>query len=405
MERGEVSGAENGHLRYQQCTRCVLDTTVPNIQFDGQGECNFCKYYDDLAARTVLRSPEILEREFRESIDAIKNAGAAKEFDCVLGVSGGLDSTYLCLLAKREGLRPLLVHFDNGWNSELAVKNIESIVNKTHFRLHTYVMDWAEFRDLQRAYFVSSVVDVEVPTDQLIFAALYKIAFKYDIKYILAGNNVVSESINPDGWVYKKKLDLVNLRDIHAKNGGISLGKLPRLGRYERYFYEVFAGIQTVNLLNLISYKQEEVTGEIQKEFGWRDYGGKHYESLFTRFYQGYYLPVKYNIDKRKAHLSNLILSNQISRDEAINVLVQPPYERQQQLADEEYVKKKLGFSDANWEAVMKAVPVPHKKYKTESSFEYQLAYSLFRAAMYLPVRFLRILGIIRKQVKMSGGW
>jgi N-acetyl sugar amidotransferase len=390
---------------FQRCTRCVLDTTVPGIKFNERGQCNFCDFYDNLAKRTVLRDPEILNREYDELVEHIKSAGVGKQFDCVLGVSGGLDSTYLALLSKKLGLRPLLVHFDNGWNSELAVKNIENIVNKLGFQLHTHVMDWDEFRDLQRAYFLASVVDVEVPTDQLIFAALYKIAHQYKIKFILAGNNVVSESINPDGWVYKSKLDLVNLKDIHSKYGKKKLKRLPRLGAFERYFYEAIVGIRMVNLLNLIPYKKAEVTKMVQDELGWRDYGGKHYESVFTRFYQGYYLPRKFNIDKRKAHLSNLILSNQITREQSLELLKQPPYPLQDQLADEVYVKKKLGFSDLEWSQIMSATPVSHKVFKSESSVANKLIYDAFRLIVFLPVRFLRLMGILDRPVKSNGGW
>ena len=159
----EGDGMENEI--YRQCRRCVLDTTVPSISFNAQGECNFCEYYDQLADRTVRRDPRLLQKEFDATIEKIKETGKDKPYDCVLGVSGGMDSTYLALLAKRCGLRPLLVHFDNGWNSELAIKNIEQVVNRLGFGLHTFVMDWPEFKDLQRAYFKASVVDVEVPTD------------------------------------------------------------------------------------------------------------------------------------------------------------------------------------------------------------------------------------------------
>jgi N-acetyl sugar amidotransferase len=400
-----VADKVEGFKNVEICTKTVLDTTVPGITFNDEGECNFCEYYRKLAKRTVLREPAVLKQEFESVIETIKSAGKNKAYDCILGVSGGLDSTYLSLLAKRNGLRPLLVHFDNGWNSELAVKNIEKIVNTLQLPLHTYVMDWEEFRDLQRAYFLASVVDVEVPTDQLIFAALNRIAYSKGIKYILAGNNVVTESINPDGWVYKNKLDLVNLRAIHRRHGTRKLKNLPRLGVYERYFYEAVIGIQTVNLLDLIDYKKEEVKREVQHTFGWSDYGGKHYESVFTRFYQGYYLPRKFNIDKRKAHLSNLILSGQVTRQEAIEQLKLPAYPVSDQLSDLEYVKKKLGFTDIEWNRIMLAHPIPHQTFATDAARGYQVFYGVFRILMYLPVRILRLLGILSKPGKVSTGW
>jgi N-acetyl sugar amidotransferase len=389
----------------EMCTKTVLDTTVPNITFDENGECNFCNYYDNLAQRTVLRNPAILKEEFSSIIDTIKLAGKNRPYDCIIGVSGGMDSTYLALLAKRNGLRPLLVHFDNGWNSELAVENIEKVVNVLGFDLHTYVMEWQEFRDVQRSYFLASVVDVEVPTDQLIFAALHKIAYSRGVKYILAGNNVVTESINPDGWVYKNKLDLVNLRAIHSRYGTVPLKKLPRLGLFEQYFYEAVCGIQTVNLLDLIDYNKNAVKEEVVRYFAWRDYGGKHFESIFTRFYQGYYLPKKYNVDKRKAHLSNLILSGQLTRDEALRELQSDPYPEEMQLSDLEYIKKKLGFSDAEWAAVMAAAPVPHQAFASDKGTVYQFLFKLFRAFMFVPVRLLRALNILYKPKRVPSGW
>jgi N-acetyl sugar amidotransferase len=390
---------------YRMCSVTVMDTTVPSITFNEKGACNFCDYYDRLATRTVLRDPAVLKSEYDVAIQTIKHEGRKKKYDCILGISGGMDSTYLAGLAKKEGLRPLLVHFDNGWNSELAVKNIENIVNILGFDLHTFVMDWEEFRDLQRTYFEASVVDVEVPTDQLIFAALNRIAYQNNIKYILAGNNVVCESINPDGWVYKEKLDLVNLRDIHSTFGKLKLRKLPRLGIIQRYFYEAVAGIQTVNLLDLIAYNKSNVKKLIEKELNWRDYGGKHYESVFTRFYQGYYLPNKFNIDKRKAHLSNLILSGQITREEALAILQTPTYLEKDQQADLRYVIKKLGFSEAEWETIMRKPRVEHATFKTERDFSTQAFYFVFRSAMYIPVRVLRWVGILSHAKQIGSRW
>jgi N-acetyl sugar amidotransferase len=401
-EPGKSVSTSNG---YGMCTVTVMDTTVPGISFNEQGASNFCDYYQALAARTVLRDSTVLKAEYDVAIETIKQEGRKKKYDCILGISGGMDSTYLAWLAKKEGLRPLLVHFDNGWNSELAVKNIENIVNILGFDLHTFVMDWEEFRDLQRAYFQASVVDVEVPTDQLIFAALNRIAYQNNIKYILAGNNVVCESINPDGWVYKDKLDLVNLRDIHATYGKLKLRKLPRLGIIQRYFYEAVAGIQTVNLLDLIAYNKANVKKLIEKELNWRDYGGKHYESVFTRFYQGYYLPVKFNVDKRKAHLSNLILSGQMTREEALTILQTPTYSEKDQQEDLRYVIKKLGFSEAEWNTIMQKPRVEHASFKTERDFSTRAFYFVFRSAMYIPVRLLRWVGILSRTKQIGSRW
>jgi N-acetyl sugar amidotransferase len=405
VEVDEVTSINKVSKNYRICTTTVMDTTVPGITFDEQGESNFCGYYRELASRTVLRPAAVLKTEFDKAMATIKEAGKGKTYDCILGVSGGLDSTYLALLAKRNGLRPLLVHFDNGWNSELAIKNIENIVNRLGFGLHTFVMDWEEFRDIQRAYFKASVVDVEVPTDQFIFAALHRIAYQNGIRFILAGNNVVSESINPEGWVYKNKLDLVNLKAIHKKYGALRLKNLPRLGLYERYFYEAIKGIQTVNFLDLIPYEKDKVTEEIQRELDWKDYGGKHYESVFTRFYQGYYLPVKFNIDKRRAHWSNLILSGQATREQAIRALENPTYSPKDQLADRDYTIKKLGLTLNEWKEIMEAPPVRHESFATDQAPRYQFFFLIFRAVLFLPVRILRTLHILPSIEKIGSSW
>ncbi|MBX7226688.1 MAG: N-acetyl sugar amidotransferase [Chitinophagales bacterium] len=389
-------------MEFRQCSKCVLDTTVPEIHFDKEGVCNFCHYYDTLANKSVNRSEEVKQKEFQELVSNIKEAGKGKTYDCILGVSGGVDSTYLALFAKQIGLRPLVVHFDNGWNSELAVMNIENIVTKLGYDLHTFVMDWEEFKDLQVAYFKAGVVDIEVPTDQLIFAALNKIAKEQGIKYILSGHNVVTESINPKGWVYKEKFDLVNLKNIHKQFGTMKLRKLPHFGMFDRYIYEAVWGIQTVGLLNYVPYIKSEIKATIQKELDWRDYGGKHYESIFTRFYQGYILPVKFNIDKRKMHLSNLIMSGQINKEVALKELDLPTYPIEDQMADKEYVIKKWEISPEEFEKIMKTPPVPHEHYGTDKGVWYQRKYFLFRAFMYIPVRIGRFLRILHTPKKIK---
>lgn len=381
----------------QQCTKCVLDTTVPHITFDDQGVCNFCDYYVNEANVVVNKSDDFKKQELNRLVDTIKKDGKKHEYDCILGVSGGVDSTYLALLVKEYGLRPLVVHFDNGWNSELAVSNIENIVNKLGYDLHTFVMDWEEFKDIQLAYLKASVVDIEVPTDQFIFAALNKLAKQYKIKYILSGHNVVTESINPAGWVYKHKFDLRNLVQIHKKFGQTKLKKLPKFGIYHQYYYQTVLGIKTVGLLNYVSYNKQKVKETIAKELDWRDYGGKHYESIFTRFYQGHILPKKFNVDKRKSHLSNLIMSGQISRNEALKELEGPTYPIEQQLEDREYVIKKFNLSESTFDDIMHQSPVPHEHFGTDRDKGYQFRFLLFRIFMYIPVRFLRLIGLLHK--------
>ncbi|MGE0569250.1 MAG: N-acetyl sugar amidotransferase [Bacteroidia bacterium] len=351
---------------FQQCFRCVLDTTAPLISFDEKGVCNYCHNYDSIAAKTILRPPEVRKNELNVSLAEIKKRGKGKPYDCILGISGGVDSTYLAWLAKEFGLRPLLVHFDNGWNSELAVKNIENIVNVLGFDLHTHVINWEEFKDLQLAYLYASVVDTEVPTDQLIFASLHKIAWQKGIKSILNGNNVATEGIMPEGWNFSQKTDLVNLTTIHKKFGKRKLRNFPKLSLYHKYFYTNLSGIKSYKFLDLVDYNKDNAKKIIKDKLGWKDYGYKHYESVFTRFYQGYILPVKFNIDKRKAHLSSLICSGQITRQQALDELKQPPYPIEQQNEDRAFVIKKFELTEEEFDTIMKLPQVPHEHYGSQ---------------------------------------
>ncbi|MBL7894102.1 MAG: N-acetyl sugar amidotransferase [Bacteroidia bacterium] len=345
---------------YKQCVKCVMDTTTTLIKFDEEGICNFCHDYDKLASKTVNRPKEERYKDFELSIHEIKKWGVGKKYDCILGLSGGLDSSYMALIAKEYGLRPLLVHFDNGWNSEVAIKNIENIVNKTGFDLYTYVINWEEFKDLQIAYFKASVIDIEVPTDQLIFASLYKIAYERNIKYILSGNNIRTEAILPADWCFPNKLDYTNLYNIHQKYGKSKLENFPKLGIIQRNSYYL-SGIRQVAFFDKYDFNVNDVKSKLVKEFNYQTYPCKHYESVFTRFYQGYILPKKFNVDKRKAHLSSMICSMQISRSEALQELKNPPYPESEQMEDKAYVLKKWEMSEKEFEDIMHLKPVDHK--------------------------------------------
>lgn len=347
---------------YKQCKKCVMDTTTTLISFDENGICNFCHEYDQLASKTVNRPREERYKDFEFSINEIRNWGVGKKYDCILGLSGGLDSSYMALIAMKHGLRPLLVHFDNGWNSEIAIKNIENIVNKTGFDLYTYVINWEEFKDLQIAYFKASVIDIEVPTDQLIFASLYKIAYDRNIKYILSGNNIRTEAILPTDWCFPNKLDYTNLSNIHKKYGKIELKNFPRLGVLERNSYYL-AGIRQVTFFDKHDFNVEEVKKALQSEFNYVVYPYKHYESVFTRFYQGYILPKKFNVDKRKAHLSTLICSGQLTREEAIEELKKPTYPLKEQEEDKAFVLKKWSMTSQEFDEIMEHKPVPHLEF------------------------------------------
>jgi N-acetyl sugar amidotransferase len=369
-------------MKQQMCVRCVLDTTAEDITFDNEGVCNYCRTYDQLARKTVERPKEVIREELNEIIRSIKKQGEGQEYDCLIGLSGGVDSTYVCYIAKQLGLRPLVVHFDNGWNSELAVKNIENVITKLQFPLHTYVVDWEEFKDLQLSYLKASVLDIEVPTDQLIYGSVYRIARQKNIHTILSGSNVVTEGVIPANWNFMDKTDLVNLKNIHKKYGTKKLRNFPKLGLYQRYYYTNFYGLRSIPILDYIHYNKKEAKETMKKELDWKDYGGKHYESIFTRFYQGYILVEKFGIDKRKMHFSSLICSGQMTREQALEKLKQPPYDKQLLAEDREYVLKKFGLTETEFEKIMKQKPVPHSVFGTQWDKEHFRKYYLFTLLM-----------------------
>jgi N-acetyl sugar amidotransferase len=350
---------------YQQCSKCVMDTIAdPDITFDENGVCNY--YYEYLLAekQNCLTGEE--GRIKQEQLAAkIKAAPGKNGYNCILGLSGGADSTYLAYLAKKLKLNPLLVHFDYGWNTEIAVKNVENAVKSTGFDLYTVVMDWPEFKSLQRSYFRASVLDLDVPADHMIFGALYETARKFNIKYVLSGNNVWTEHTLPKSWNYNK-FDLINLKNIHISFEKGTLNHLPSLGLWQMAIYQLVYSIEKVSFLDLQEFIREEILELIQKEMGWINYGSKHQESIFTRFYQGYILPKKWKIDKRKAHLSNLIFSKQLTKNEALDILSKHPYDEKLQKDDFEFVAKKLGFSNSDFEEILNLPNTPHSNYGTD---------------------------------------
>lgn len=336
------------------CSRCVMDTTATEIVFDDNGVCNFCHHYDTNLVNEVFSNKDG-EEKVQKLIAQIKERGKNRQYDCLIGISGGVDSSYVAYLVKKKyGLRVFAVHLDNGWNSELAVANIEQILKRLDIDLYTYVLDWKEFRDIQISFLKSGISNIEIPTDHAIWALLIKTAAKMKIPYIIAGNNVVTESIMPDSWLYSSK-DSKMIKAIHDKFGKVKMKTYPRLTTFDYIQYLLLRGIRWVPILNYIPYVKSDAKKILIEELSWRDYGGKHYESIFTRFFHAYYLPNKFDYDLRKTYLSALICSGQITREDALEELKNPPAAEEMLVNDKEYVMKKLGLSTEEFESIINA--------------------------------------------------
>ena len=368
----------------QICTRCIMDTSDPDIVFDEQGVCNHCHRYEQIAARRLIPPAE---RQLRLAAlsEQIKREGRGKPYDCVIGVSGGVDSTYVAYLTRQLGLRPLAVHFDNGWNSELAVANIEKTLNALGVDLTTYVIDWPEFRDLQLSFLRASTPDGEVPTDHAIVALLYRTAAARGLKHVLLGVNVNSEAVMPLKWGYGYA-DFRYIQAVQRQFGKVPLKTYPRYSLRQLFGYMVLRKIRLVPILDYVDYRKEEAMKTIADRLGWIYYGGKHYESIYTRFYQSYVLPRKFNIDKRRAHLSNLVLSGQIDRARALELLAEPIYPERGLADDRSYAIKKLGLTEAEFENIMALPP--------KTFLDYPNSYRRIEAAKKV---FARLRGTLRR--------
>jgi N-acetyl sugar amidotransferase len=356
--------------KYRQCAVTVMDNIAdPDISFDKNGICNY--YHDYKKAEKDVLFGDVGEKRIHQLAGSIKERGKGKKYDCLIGLSGGVDSTYVAYLVKKLGLRPLAVHLDNGWNSELAVKNIENIISKLNIDLFTLVVNWPEFKDIQLSYLKASVVDIEVVSDHAITATMYKLAKEH---------NIVTEHIMPPSWIYKK-MDFANLRDIHNTYGQVKIKTYPFMDFKKFVYYSAVLKLTPISILNYVSYNKQEVKQFIANELDWRDYGGKHYESIFTKFYQAYILPEKFKIDKRKAHLSTLICSGQITREMAMEELALPIYNQGQLKQDKEYALKKLGLSEREFDAIMRTAPKSHSEFKTDAGMKQK--YMRFLEATY----------------------
>ncbi|RDB42165.1 N-acetyl sugar amidotransferase [Halomonas sp. DQ26W] len=348
---------------HQICIRCVMDTTAKDIRFDEDGICNYCTYFENHVNDVVFESEEERSVRRKQFIKEVKAAGKRKPYDCVMGLSGGVDSSYALHLALQEGLRPLAVHMDNNWNSELATNNIKNLVSGLNVDLHTHVINWPEYRNLMQSFFDADVIDVELLYDNAMLAVNYNQARKYGIKYILSGSNSATEGMPmPQDWNWKK-WDKKNIKAL-GKRGGVKVKTFPSIGIVDYLINRLVYGIQWVPYLDYYDYQKTKAMDLLEEKYNYKRYPYKHYESVFTRFYQGYILPEKFDVDKRKLHLATLVMSNQISREEALKILESSPYPTEKELhTDKKYFLKKMGWTEQTLELYLRREPRAHDEY------------------------------------------
>lgn len=370
---------------YRICTNCVMDTSDSLITFDEQGVCDHCiGFYAQVLPHwhTDERGRAVLDH----LVAKIRQDGEGRGFDCIIGMSGGIDSSYLTYLAKEEfGLRPLVFHVDAGWNSQEAVNNIERLVDGLGLDLYTQVIDWEEMRDLQLAFFKSGVPHIDTPQDHAFFATMYNFAEQHRIKYILTGANYSTECIrNPIEWMYYQS-DSTQLRDIHRRHGTRPLKSFPLTSILKHKVYLRYVRqIQVVRPLNFVPYLKADAMRLLMDRFGWQPYPQKHFESRFTRFYESYWLPKKFGYDTRKVQYSSLILTHQMTRAEALERLRVPAYDEATIAQDIEYVATKLRIAVPELESYLTGPNRSFRDYKSQKD--------IYRAG----ARLLRLLGVER---------
>ena len=339
-----------------------MDTTDPDITFDDKGVCNHCNHHDYLV-KTYLFTGDTGRTLLDSTVNKIKKEGRGKEYDCIIGVSGGVDSSFVAYSVKKLGLRSLAVHLDNGWDSELSVKNIELLLNKLEIDLYTYVLNWEEFRDIQLSFLKASTPDTEAPTDHAIFALLHEKAREMNIRYIINGCNLRTETHLPPAWSHDNS-DWKYIKSVHKQFGTMPLKTFPHYTLLQKQLYR--RRLKWFSILNYLDYSKKDAMKILENELGWKYYGGKHYESIFTRFYQGYLLPKKFGYDKRRAHLSSLICAGETTRNDSLEVLKQDTYPPGLLEQDKEFVIKKFELTADEFENLMS---LPNKTYRDYPSY------------------------------------
>lgn len=352
---------------YQVCTRCVMDTTASDINFDAQGVCNYCSQFLVLSKDVIHQDPIAKKAELDHLVAQIKAAGKNKRYDCIVGVSGGVDSSWVLYQAVKLGLRPLAAHMDNGWNSELAQHNIANLVQGLGVDLHTHVIDWPEYKKLMQAFFDADVIDVELLYDNAMLGVNYRLAVQHGTQYILAGTNQATEGMRmPPGWNWFK-YDKTNIKAVARNFGKVQMKTFPVIGTMDYVRYRVLNRIRWTSFLDMMPFNKFEALTELTEKYGYKPYPYKHYESIFTRFYQGYILPNKFGVDKRRLHLGTLVAAGQLSREQALEGLEGIAYASDADLErDKQYFIKKMGWSTADLSAYLSRDPKPHSLYGTE---------------------------------------
>ncbi len=342
-----------------------MDTSAQNIKFNKKGVCNFCE--DLLKVINLNSSKEKEKNKLEKIINKIKKEGSGNKYDCLVGVSGGVDSSWVLVKAKEFGLRPLAVHMDNGWNSELAQNNISNLITSLNIDFYTHVIDWEEYKNLMQAFFNANVVDIELLYDNAMLAVNYKLAKKFNIKYVLSGMNNSTEGMAiPTNWHWYK-FDKMNIKAIAKKSGINKFETFPSIGTLEKIIYEKVFKINWINILDFLIYKKEDVINKLEENYGYKRYKYKHYESIFTRFYQGFILPEKFGIDKRLMHLSTLIITQQISRANAMEIIKDKPYKDMQELKNDKlYFLKKMNWSKEELDNYLSRDIISHKVFQSE---------------------------------------
>lgn len=365
-----------------------MDTSDPDIVFDENGVCNHCKHYSEITERL----PENKKAFLAKTIQKMKRWGRNKPFDCLLGVGGGVDCSFTAYVAYKLGLRVLLFHLDNGYNTAEAEYNIKVLTEKTGFQLIRCTLDFDEFNDVVLSFMKASVIDIEVATDHAAAASLFKIANQKRIKFMLTGTNVVTEAVMPQTWGYRKN-DLPNLMAIHRQFGKVNLATYPTINILKLAYYQTIKGIHVVPLLNYLSYNREKAKKTLRQFCGWRDYGLKHYENIWTRFYQRYILPRKFHVDKRRAHLSTLICSGQLTREQALKELEKPLYAQGELKREKTFVLGKLGLKMREFDRLMKRRVKQHREYASD-----EWLYKLLKNSRAVIAYFINVFRSIRRR-------